>query len=244
LTPQPIDQLNCPYLLLAIDFDALKGDPSELHAYLHGHWTRAASEFEPIFKHCFGFPKNPNAHSFADYVMARQVETTMPFNDYRPDDTPLKARPEKVSNSARGRIIKYAIILIYAAFFCALYFLFDRLGLMLDERQVTGSWANVWYYAWPVIFTAEILILLVLPGLIVGFILYAAINMRASKRFPFKPGSHLPSVLNALYLQREFAQFVIRAQDQEFTASQLKTEFAAFIEGHQSKAQLAGRIPK
>jgi hypothetical protein len=244
LIPQPIDQLNCPYLLLAIDFDARKGDPSELRAYLHDLWTRSASEFEPIFKHCFGFPKTPNADSFADYVMARQVETTMPFNDYRPDDTPLKARPEKLSNSRRGQLVKYAIVLFYVACFCALYFLSDRLGFMLDERQVTGSWANVWYYAWPVIFTAEILILLVLSGLIVGFGLYVPINMAGSRRFPFKPGSDLPSVLKALYLQREFSQFVIRAQDQGFDDRKLQTEFATFIAEHQSKAELAGKIPK
>src|SRR5258705_9602163 len=60
LLPQPIDQLNCPYLMMVVDFDAPKGQPSELRDYLNELWDRAAAEFKPVFEHCFGFPTNPN----------------------------------------------------------------------------------------------------------------------------------------------------------------------------------------
>ena len=35
------------------------------------------------------FPKDPNAQSFADYIIQRQIDTTMPFNDYWPDGLPV-----------------------------------------------------------------------------------------------------------------------------------------------------------
>jgi hypothetical protein len=246
LIAQPVDELNCPYLMVVIDIDAPTGDATEVRRYLEGLWKRSAEEIKPVFKHCFGFPKEADDKDFAEYVMARQIDTTMPFNDYRPDDTPLKAPPARVSNSGLFRVVKLAAIAIYALLFAALYFLCDRLGLIVDRTAATA--ADIWYYVWPVVFFLEIGVLIALSGLILGACLFALVNARASKRFPFKPGSDLPSVLKALYLQREFGAFVIAAQNNRLTDAQLQASFAAFVTTHlpdqnRQPTQDAGRIP-
>jgi hypothetical protein len=246
LVAQAIDELNCPYLMVVIDFDARSGDAAELRAYLEGLWARSAPEIKPVFEHCFGFPKNADGKGFADYVMARQIDTTMPFNDYRPDDTPLKAPPPRVSNSGIFRIIKYAIIAIYGVLFGALYYLSDRLHLILQgPAAAPNAWAGIWYYIWPLAFAAEIIFLVALAGLIMGAFALAVITAGAAKRFPFKPGSDLPSVLKALYLQREFGTLVIEAQG--LTPAQLQAKFAAFVAktrpSQDQPTQEAGRIP-
>jgi hypothetical protein len=246
LIAQPVDELNCPYLIVVIDFDAQSGDAAELHQYLRSLWVRSEAEIKPVFEHCFGFPQAADAKGFADYVVARQIDTTMPFNDYRPDDTPLKAPPPRVSNSGIFRIIKYAIFASYAVLFGALYLLSDRLGLILQGPASTSNvWAGIWYYIWPLAFAVEIIILVALAGLIMGAFALAVINAGAAKRFPFKEGSDLPSVLKALYLQREFAAFVIEVQGLD--AAQLQAKFATFVAktrpGEDQPTQEAGRIP-
>jgi hypothetical protein len=112
LIAQPVDELNCPYLMVVVDFDAPKGDTAELRDYLEDFWTHAAAEIKPVFKHCFDFPKEADGKGFAQYVIARQIDTTMPFNDYRPDDTPLKASTAKVSNGGVFGILKNAFAVI------------------------------------------------------------------------------------------------------------------------------------
>src|ERR1700748_438583 len=81
--PQAIDQLPSPYLIFTADFDAPEGTDAELRAWLENVWTKMSNDLEPVFRHCFEFsPKVRSATGFADYVLACQVETTMPFNDY------------------------------------------------------------------------------------------------------------------------------------------------------------------
>ena len=249
LLAQPVDELNCPYLMVVIDFDARRGDATELCQYLEGLWARSAAEIKPVFKHCFGFPREADGKGFAEYVMARQIDTTMPFNDYRPDDTPLKAPPARVSNSGIFRIIKCAVFAVYAVLFGVLYLLCDRFGLIFEGPATTSNvWAHIWYYIWPLAFAAEIILLIALPGLVMAACAFALINARASKRFPFKPGSDLPSVLKALHLQREFGAFVIAAQNHRLTDAQLQASFAGFVTTHRPDqngppTQGAGRIP-
>jgi len=253
LIAQPIDQLNCPYLLFVADFDAPEGSPSELQDYLENLWNLSPEEFGDVFKHCHKFPKNPNARDFADFVARHQIETTMPFNDYRPDDTPLKSRPAKVSNSTAGRLVKYAIGAVYVALCCGLYVLLDHFGLILDDDYFKSAsfLANVWYYLWPVAFSAQILLIIITPGVVVAALGYALVSAVAAKPFLRKPGSDLPSVLKALYLQRKFIHFVIDAQDKKFDDAALQAEFLKFVKACQpenintpSLSQPAGAIPQ
>jgi hypothetical protein len=79
LTPQPIDSLNCPYLLLSIDFDPVGDEPA---SYLAELWSVAERELTTVFQYCYGFDAVKDPASFAAFVIPCQVETTMPFNDY------------------------------------------------------------------------------------------------------------------------------------------------------------------
>jgi hypothetical protein len=248
LLAQPIDQLNCPYLMVVVDFDAPRGDPAELREYLKNLWEHKQAEFKPIFEHCFDFPKRADGDSFAAYIVERQIETTMPFNDYRPDDTPLKPRPATVSNRGIVGSVKYAAFVVYGLLVAALYVASDWLGLLFDDAAVrSGVWAKIWYYVWPLAFSAEIVVLILLPGLVLAGVAFAVINARASRPFPFKPGSDLPSVLKALYLQRQFSAFVIEAQNNRLDNAQLQAAFADFVREHQPAGpmptQSAGLIP-
>jgi hypothetical protein len=86
---QHVDQLTCPFLLLAVDFDADSGDERELKGYLAELWTLMAEELKTVLCYCVGFDKVTDAASFADYVVKCQIETTMPFNDYWIEPPPL-----------------------------------------------------------------------------------------------------------------------------------------------------------
>lgn len=79
----PVDALACPYVLVMIDFDPVdpqaKGEP---RAYFEELWRLMPDELEAVFRYAYGFSKVTDPASFADMMLACQVETTMPFNDY------------------------------------------------------------------------------------------------------------------------------------------------------------------
>jgi hypothetical protein len=79
----PVDALACPYVLVMIDFDPVdpqgKGEP---RAYFEELWRLMPDELDAVFRYAYGFSKVTDAASFADMMLACQVETTMPFNDY------------------------------------------------------------------------------------------------------------------------------------------------------------------
>ena len=83
LEAQACDALTCPYLAVSIDFDPVdpegRGEP---RAYLEHLWGVMAAELTEIFRYCYTFSQVSDATSFADFMLACQVETTMPFNDY------------------------------------------------------------------------------------------------------------------------------------------------------------------
>jgi hypothetical protein len=79
LEGDPPDALNCPYLLFSSDFDPMGDEP---RAYLEDLWRQSSEELTTVFQYCWGFEAVSDPASFADLVIACQVETTMPFNDY------------------------------------------------------------------------------------------------------------------------------------------------------------------
>jgi hypothetical protein len=92
LEAQPSDSLACPYLLVMIDFDPVDADgKGEPRAYFEHLWPLVPDALTAIFTYCYGFSKVTDAHSFADFILGCQVETTMPFNDYWIDAPPLKS---------------------------------------------------------------------------------------------------------------------------------------------------------
>lgn len=182
LTPQPVDRLNCGYLLFAADFDAADGSDETLEAYLRGLWDDMGEELGLIYSHCLGFGPDADAGTFAAYVRRCQVETTMPFNDYWVGSPPL-------SDLSLKPLLAPSLIALIVAVVALLGWLFGA-----------GS-------AWG--WTALIAALLV-PALIYG--LYRYILRYGAKPFPTAPDSDLPSVLKALYLQQRLVPFVSKLQ--------------------------------
>jgi hypothetical protein len=86
---QPVDSLVCPYLLFVADFDPDGRGGAEPRAYLEALWDVMATELKAVFTYCHGFDTVTDRAAFADFIVARQVETTMPFNDYWVGAPPL-----------------------------------------------------------------------------------------------------------------------------------------------------------
>jgi len=121
--PQPVDQLNCPYLMFVVDFDAPKGVESELDDYLREIWKQAGEDLLNVFKNCRGFTATlTDAEGFKNYVKRCQIETTMPFNDYWVGPPPLKSP----SNSVMGGIV----LALAAALWFVVHRLFGNPGLL------------------------------------------------------------------------------------------------------------------
>jgi hypothetical protein len=132
-----------------------------------------------------------SARDFADYILACQVETTMPFNDYWhvPPPLPSLTAPALIGVGAGSWLATGAVLYaILYALGCA-----ETLGL---------SWA----------FVGQALLLAVLTAGPAIYILYRFIMARGGKRFPMAPNSDLPSVLKALYLQRQLIPIVVQMQ--------------------------------
>jgi hypothetical protein len=91
LSPQPVDNLACPYLLFVADFDPAEG--GEPRGYLEELWTLAQTELKAVFEYCYEFEAVATAGDFASYVIRGEVETTMPFNDYWITPPPFPSLP-------------------------------------------------------------------------------------------------------------------------------------------------------
>jgi hypothetical protein len=194
--PKPVDTLPTPYLFFTADFDAPKGTEAEVRDWARGVWTKMRADLDPVFVHCFQYTdKVKDADSFADYIVAHQIETQMPFNDYWPVGVDLtKALPTVsfawllLASAAAGVAVGWG-----------LSWVFGKLGLIPD--------GGFWYCLEITLFC--------LIGL--GVALYTAytIMMRAGlKPFPAAPHGDLPSVLKGLHMQREVIGLVPGLQGQ------------------------------
>jgi len=206
--PQPVDHLPSPYLIFVADFDAPRGTDAELRDWLENVWTKMSADLGPVFRHCFDFARKVTSpRDFADYILACQVETTMPFNDY------WRAGPPLPTLSAAALIA--VGLSAMAAVGVAPYFAFDALGWSEPPEL---SWA----------FAGEVLLLAVLGAGPAIYAVYRLIMARGLKRFPAAPNSDLPSVLKALYLQRQLIPFVARMQGESDQA--LFDEFGKLLD--------------
>ena len=93
LAPRPVDHLGCPYLVFAADFDPDGQGGPEPQTYLENLWDAMQPELKVVFGECVGFDQVRDRGGFADFIIARQVETTMPFNDYWTVPPPLPTLP-------------------------------------------------------------------------------------------------------------------------------------------------------
>lgn len=79
---EKVDHLPHAYLVLALDFDAMDGSPAALRSYTDGLWRNMPEELTLLFGNCIGFEDVSSEETFFDYVVATQVDTSLPYNDY------------------------------------------------------------------------------------------------------------------------------------------------------------------
>ncbi len=220
---QPIDELPCPYLMLVLDFDAPQGTEAELRDYLRDVWTTMGGDLAPVFENCFGYrEKAVSADGFADYIIACQVETTMPFNDYWPGAPPLQRI--SIPQLIVGFVVPAAIV---------------GGGLYAAVKALGWIAASPWFYV------AEMLLIGVLALAAGLYTAYRIVMWHGARPFAMAPNSDLRSILKALYLQRELIAFAVAMQGR--ANPDLFDAFGAFlvktnIDNPDSPTQLPGTI--
>lgn len=216
VVPGRVDHLPFAYLALIVDFDAADGAPDTLEIYLRGLWRVMGDELTAIFRHLRGFDPAQAEHSFVALVRDSQLETTMSFNDYYWTGEPGAWVGATPPSSRVGRVLVPPLLVAGLAFLLAL------------SRGVLG-WG---------------LVLLVLALSV--FWIYRRVLAVGFLPFPTAPRSDLPSVLKALYLQRQFIRFMV--QQQGVAPEALQAAFADFLARHRpdstaAPTQSAGTIP-
>lgn len=202
LTAQPTDQLGTPYLLFAADIDSCADGETGLREYADKLWETMHEELTAIFGHCYGFNTVTDAAGFHAYLKRCQIETTLSFNDYWPEGMPapkewLKVKAlTRVAKAVSWITLGWLLLLITAA----------ALALTLWENGFVVFIGTV--AVWGVI---------VVPGLILivflwSYWIYWRVLSHGRKPFPVAPGSDLPSVLKALFVQQAYTRFAIEAQ--------------------------------
>jgi hypothetical protein len=209
--PKSVDMLPGPYLFFNADFDAPQGTDSELRYWLRGVWTNMRTDLDPIFEHCFQYTaKVKDANSFADYVIAHQLETTMPFNDYWPTGM-IPPLP-----TLSLILVAVTVAVVAAATGCGLWWLLGLVHLTVG--------AGLWRWL-------EIL-LVGLAGLGAGiYAAYCMVIRAGIKPFAMAPNSDLPSILKGLYLQRRLIPKVADLQGK--SQQELFDEMGAFLKAMQ-----------
>ena len=176
LAAQPVDHLQCAYLMFNADFDARQVEADGgLASWASGLWARAEPELRAIFSPCLGFDALADGAAFAEWLKRCQIETTMSFSDYYDPMPDLHG----YTLAGVGRAIA-----ITAALLSAL-----ALGALI-LWQASGWW----------LLLAVPLALVVSLG---GALL--ALWRKGNEPFPAGAGTDLPSVLKALHLQQHFA---------------------------------------
>jgi hypothetical protein len=201
IQPQPVDALACPYLLFVADFDPAVNDETEPRSYLEALWDIMPRELEAVFGHCYGFAAVRDRAAFADFVIACQVETTMPFNDYWVGAPPLP-----------NRLPWFVVAPVIAAL--------ASVGLAFWIPHVWAAPAHAQFVAW---LGATVALLLAALGVDYGLVMTLG-----QRPFPSAPNATLPHVLKALYLQQAFTRFAAAHQGDD--PATLRRAFAAFVE--------------
>jgi len=209
---QKQDHLKNPFLFFCVDFDAASDSPAERDSYLSDLWTSAEPELREIFHNCVGFDAVADAKGFCDWIARCQIETTMPFHDYFPDNVPVKALPELSMVTLAGVWLGSA----------GLIFLLLHFGL--------------WVAAGCIAIAVKLLAALAL-AIVPTFYFVKNLGMKA---YPPAPDATLPEVLKALYLRNQFTRFAIDRQfdaagDDADSAQRLYDAFKDFVSIHKPK---------
>ena len=176
LAAEPVDHLQCPYLMFNADFDARQVEADGgLASWASGLWARTEPEWWAIFSPCLGFDGVADGAAFAGWLKRCQVETTMSFNDYYEPMPDLHG----YTLAGVGRAIAIAAALLSA----------------LAWGVLVGCQASGWWLL--------LAVPLALAASLGGALL--ALWRKGNQPFPAGAGTDLPSVLKALHLQQHFA---------------------------------------
>ena len=218
LVRQPVDRLSNAFLVFAADFDAASGDESALRTFTDELWTTMKAELTAIFENCYGFEDVADQQGFFDYIKRCQVETTMPFNDYYPEDPrTLKLPPDMplplkaIATSAK---VLLAVVVLWLA--SLLFAAILPEGGLRDLVAPVARWGSL-----------VVLVLIVMAAIYI-YSLYRRIMVQGAK--PLPPSATLPEVLKSLYLQQYFTDFVI--DNQRADAVALHAAFGKFLRDH------------
>lgn len=214
LAPQPVDELNRPYLIFAADFDAPTGTEADLTAYAQALWDTMADDLTVIFNHCCGFEGTQTGDAFAAYLRSCQIETTFGFNDYWADG--LKAPPgQPPLGLAKATGILTLVALTAWLVASALHGLLAVLGMPGGLVVRVAAWGL------PATLVAAALLALAVLNL------YRWAMSNGVKPFPRAPGSDLATILKALFLQQALTRFAIEAQG--LSDADLHAQFGKFL---------------
>lgn len=218
-TPKPVDRLNTSYVVFCADIDAVEEDGSELpkeltptmkrrvrDAYARTLWNTMKTELRSVYSNCVGFETVETADDFATYLNRCHVETTMPFHDYYISSPKFHLLPVTPLLVAVGVPLVFTLISLLWRIF---------VGTELPVIGMDALWATV--------------LGAIVTGL-AGFAAVAYANKNGEKPLPPAKYDDLPSVLKALYLQQQFADFVVGAQGT--SPADLHRDFGAFLERH------------
>jgi len=233
LKAQPVDQCPTPYLLFAAEFDGQdKDEPTALADYANELWRTMRGDLEDVFGHCVGFEGVDTPEKFLRYLRRCQVETTLPFNDYWAHGLAApKASPPI-----------WPVALTGGAFLlgCAVWLLAAIVHGFDLRSGATGRVAG-----WVASAVAQgVVIVPVLAVLTTLALIYAIawVYRRARTPFPTAPGSDLPTILKALFLQQHFTDLAIETQGLDDAA--LHARFGQFLDlvkpDRPTPAQVAG----
>jgi hypothetical protein len=227
LVAQPVDGFTKPYLVFAADIDAPEGEAS-VRTYTDSLWKTMSADLKEIFGYCEGF-NAIDAEGFHTYIRQCQVETTMPFNDYRaaaPVPTgpkePAAADPNKGAPKSPSVLTRVRRGLKAAAYVLGIWFVALLVNAIIALSGAGPQWLR-WLTGWG----AVLFIVVVTLFLLIGWVLYRDVLRRAKKPFATAPDSSLPSVLKALFVQQRFTQLAIDAQGLDENA--LYGRFKAFL---------------
>jgi hypothetical protein len=210
VVPEPVDHLPWPYLAVILDFDAADGSVASLEGYLRGLWRVMSGELTAILSHCQDFDPAVGERSFVALVRRCQLDTTMSFNDYYWTGEPGAWAGAALPTSQLRRALAPPLLLAGLVMLVALI------------RGVVG-------WAWLSLFIMVLALSL--------FWIYRRVLAQGFRPFPTAPRSDLPSVLKALYLQRQFIRFMVRHQGARPEA--LQAAFAEFLASHRPDSTIA-----